>query len=1099
MRKSHHIYNQKEQAFSKSLIVFVLFLTCLFVAGLQEGRAQPQIVSLSPPTGETSIVAPDVGTISMTFDRDITFTGRMTLRNENNAVIKSFNSGTADVEVSGRTITFKNLPLLEDNKVHYMQYNTIIGTIADLSGNAMPTWTTLDVWEFIVSSSGDIINPFVLFDQSTPSLTTHVSTETDFILVFNENIFPASATVFFRKDGTNPPEDTYALTDPEISINGNTFTLNLPTLEHSTLYEVYTLPNADGWVVDAVGNPANAFLFRFTTAAPGVNPDLRVDSFNPADNANGFDPLDNIEITFNQPIKFPNERKFASIREIGGSQIIGFSNTGSAQNIVTIEGNKVILNPGAPLKPFTSYYIDVSEGFVEDLSGGKFHGWPNTDRTTYNFRTGVGDNRRPVIVASNPADNATNVALNANVTVTFDENVILENPGQVRLLRSSNNSAVSTNVSVSGSTLTIDPNNNLLPGTGYYVDISITALRDESGNFFEGTNSPTQVNFTTIDDTSPALTSNPFNPADNATNVAVNTNVRITFNENIAIANAGQVQLRRSSNNGEVSASKTVSGRILTINPNSDLANSTDYYVFIGGTAIRDASGNTFAGISGNSNYNFTTTKANQTITFPSISAKTYGGADFNLNATASSGLSVSYTSSNTNVATVSGNIVTIVGVGSTQIRASQGGNGTFNAAANVNRTLTVNKRGLTAKADDKSRIFGEANPTLTITYTGFVNGDDATDINTAPSISTTARTSSNAGTYPITLSGGSDNNYTINRQNGTLTVTKADQTITFDPIADKSIDDPSFSVRANASSGLSLTYAIASGPATISGTRVTLDGSSGEVVVEAIQAGNINYNMATGQTSFIVIDDSKQNQTITFPSIADQEYGDRITISATASSGLAVSYAVTAGTGTLNGGELTLEGVGSYTVEAKQLGDATFNVAPPVSQMFMVGKAMLEARAEDVTIPLGADIPTLLYTTTGFKLNDNITMIDSAPQISTEATSTSPSGEYVILLTGGEDDLYDIDLINGTLTIGEALGLEELDISIYPNPTNDVLTIEGRDIERVQLFSFEGKEVAFRQGSGELNLDKLTSGVYMLRIEREGAGTTTAKIIKNN
>jgi hypothetical protein len=88
---------------------------------------------------------------------------------------------------------------------------------------------------------------------------------------------------------------------------------------------------------------------------------------------------------------------------------------------------------------------------------------------------------------------------------------------------------------------------------------------------------------------------------------------------------------------------------------------------------------------------NFTITKANQTITFGTLSAKNVGDPTFTLGATANSGLAVSYTSSNTSVATVSGNVVTIVGAGTTTITASQPGDTNYNAAVSVNQTLTVN------------------------------------------------------------------------------------------------------------------------------------------------------------------------------------------------------------------------------------------------------------------------------------------------------------------------------------------------------------------------------------------------------------------------
>jgi len=97
------------------------------------------------------------------------------------------------------------------------------------------------------------------------------------------------------------------------------------------------------------------------------------------------------------------------------------------------------------------------------------------------------------------------------------------------------------------------------------------------------------------------------------------------------------------------------------------------------------------------------TLKADQIITFAELEAKTYGDADFDLSATASSDLAVSYVSSNSLVATVLGNTVSIVGHGSTDITASQSGNTGFNPAPDVIKVLSVNKKvisitGLTAE-----------------------------------------------------------------------------------------------------------------------------------------------------------------------------------------------------------------------------------------------------------------------------------------------------------------------------------------------------------------------------------------------------------------
>src|SRR5262249_55443919 len=66
----------------------------------------------------------------------------------------------------------------------------------------------------------------------------------------------------------------------------------------------------------------------------------------------------------------------------------------------------------------------------------------------------------------------------------------------------------------------------------------------------------------------------------------------------------------------------------------------------------------------------------------------------------------------------------------------------------------------------------------FTITYTGFVNNEDASVIDTLPVAGTEADTNSAVGQYDITLSGGSDNNYSLVFSNGVLSVTAGALTV---------------------------------------------------------------------------------------------------------------------------------------------------------------------------------------------------------------------------------------------------------------------------------------------------------------------------------
>ncbi len=83
---------------------------------------------------------------------------------------------------------------------------------------------------------------------------------------------------------------------------------------------------------------------------------------------------------------------------------------------------------------------------------------------------------------------------------------------------------------------------------------------------------------------------------------------------------------------------------------------------------------------------------------------------------------------------------------------------------------LTINQATLTVTADDKIMVLGGSDPVFTFTYDGLVNGDDATVIDTPPTCSVSVAHTT-LGTYPITCSGGIDNNYSFSYVAGTLTV----------------------------------------------------------------------------------------------------------------------------------------------------------------------------------------------------------------------------------------------------------------------------------------------------------------------------------------
>ena len=185
-----------------------------------------------------------------------------------------------------------------------------------------------------------------------------------------------------------------------------------------------------------------------------------------------------------------------------------------------------------------------------------------------------------------------------------------------------------------------------------------------------------------------------------------------------------------------------------------------------------NAANTVIANVSSFSSFSIGASSNNNPFVFNPIPTKTYGDADFNTSVySANTTQPIIYTSSNTAVATVSASgLIHIVGAGSTDINASQVSDG-VNPAANITRTLVVNKAALTITADNKSRIQGAINPTLTVTYSGFVNGENESVLSAPVVVATSATQSSPVGNYPITVSGATAANYTISFVAGTLTI----------------------------------------------------------------------------------------------------------------------------------------------------------------------------------------------------------------------------------------------------------------------------------------------------------------------------------------
>ncbi|MCX2481444.1 MBG domain-containing protein [Pedobacter sp. MC2016-15] len=269
---------------------------------------------------------------------------------------------------------------------------------------------------------------------------------------------------------------------------------------------------------------------------------------------------------------------------------------------------------------------------------------------------------------------------------------------------------------------------------------------------------------------------------------------------------------------------------------------------------------------------------------------------------------------------------------------------GTAASAQNYNLVyeagvLTVNKATLTVSADNKSRAFGLENPVFTFRYSGFVNAENESVIQIAPLATVTAVTDSPAGTYPITLSGGADENYSFTYINGILNIVSTTRTLVMNALPVKSVGDPDFVPVVTLSSGETPVFTSSDAAvASIVDNKIHVI-AAGNVTITATAPDNISYSSKPTASQLLVV--NKVNQTITFESIPALKTNGTYTLKATASSGLPVTFTVSEPSRlTLTNGEIKAMRIGSVEVSATQAGNNQYAAAKIVVRQVVITDA---------------------------------------------------------------------------------------------------------------------------------------------------------------
>lgn len=252
-------------------------------------------------------------------------------------------------------------------------------------------------------------------------------------------------------------------------------------------------------------------------------------------------------------------------------------------------------------------------------------------------------------------------------------------------------------------------------------------------------------------------------------------------------------------------------------------------------------------------NFDLTNLRRSQAVTFGALSARTFGDADFLVNATATSALPVSFSASGQ--CTVTGATVTLNGAGICEIIASQAGDSNYSGATSVTQSFAITRSNQTV-------TFGELSPRTVEAVDFSVSASASSSLTVSFSATGNCTVTgatvhvNNAGSCTITASQAGDNNYNPAPDVAqSITITTANQTITFAALGDKTFGDADFAVSGTSDSGLALSFA-GSGQCTVSGSMVHII-SAGSCMVTASQAGSGNYTAAVDVAQSFTIGNS--------------------------------------------------------------------------------------------------------------------------------------------------------------------------------------------------------------------------------------------------
>jgi hypothetical protein len=395
----------------------------------------PEVVSTDPANGAINVVTQKI--ITATFNEVM---DASTINEINFIVRQGTNSVSGTVTYSGLVATFTPSSPLLANTVYTA---TMKKEVKDPAKNSM-------IADYVWSFNTGAVPIVVSTDPANGA--TDVALNKVVTATFSTNMNPATinATTFTMKQGAT-------VITGVVTYSGMTasFTPTVPFLEN----KVYTGTITTG-AKDVAGNALAAnYTWSFATGSKPV-----VISTDPVNGAVNVPVNKVVTATFSKVMNPLTLNNTTFLLQQGSTSITG---------VVTYSGNTASFTPAAPLSGNTVYTATITTG-AQDVAG-------NGIASNYVWSFTTADVTLPVVISTDPANNATGVLLNKQITATFNKAM---NPstinGSTFLLKDGTTPVFGT-VTYSGTTATFSPALNLNSGTLYTATIT-TGAKDVSGN-----------------------------------------------------------------------------------------------------------------------------------------------------------------------------------------------------------------------------------------------------------------------------------------------------------------------------------------------------------------------------------------------------------------------------------------------------------------------------------------------------------------------------------------------------------------------------------------------------------------------------------------